>query len=130
MNDEAFSLLENAVNRKTDDLRLGMAQATVKQKAGDISATIDIYQSLLEKHPENALVLNNLAWVYYSTDPKKALSLAERAYLETPDLPEIIDSYGWFSILDGQIKEGLSLLETAVKNRQQILSFDIIWLKH
>ena len=115
MNDEAFSLLENAVNRKTDDLRLGMALATVKHKAGDITATIDIYQSLLEKHPENALVLNNLAWVYYSTDPKKALSLAERAYLETPDLPEIIDSYGWFSILDGQIKEGLSLLETAVK---------------
>jgi len=113
--DKAYALLGDAVQKKPDDLRLGMTFASVKQKSGDHSSAITIYQNLLTKYPENSLILNNLAWVYHKTDRKKALSFAQRAYQVTPDLPQIIDSYGWFCVLDGRIEQGLNLLETAVE---------------
>jgi len=115
ISDKAFDLLDNAVKKRPDDLRLGMMFAGVKQKTGDTVAAINIYQNLLKQYPGNALILNNLAWVYNGSDRKKALLFAEKAYKATPELPQIIDSYGWFCILDGRLKEGLSLLETAVK---------------
>jgi putative PEP-CTERM system TPR-repeat lipoprotein len=115
INDKAFDLLDNAARKRPDDLRLGMMIAGVKQKSGDAIAAIDIYQNLLQRYPDNALILNNLAWVYDGSDRKKALSFAEKAYRVTPELPQIIDSYGWFCILDGRLKEGLNLLEIAVK---------------
>ena len=115
MNDKAFGLLDDVVRKRPDDLRLGMMFAGVKQKSGDHVAAIDIYQNLLKKYPDNALILNNLAWVYDGSDRKKALLFAEKAYQATPELPQIIDSFGWFCILDGRLEEGLSLLEIAVK---------------
>ena len=113
--DKGFEILDKAISKKPDDLRLWMTYATSKQKSGDEGAAIDIYQNLLEKYPDNALLLNNLAWIYDGTDHQKAFELAERAYQVNPELPQIIDSYGWFSVLVGRVKEGLSLLEMAVE---------------
>ncbi len=112
---KARILLENSVKNHPDDLRLQMKSASEKHKSGDLTLAIVIYQNLLEKYPYNALILNNLAWVYDSLDRKKALFFAEKAYRITPEIPQIIDSYGWFCLFDGRLSEGLALLEIAVE---------------
>ncbi len=115
MSDKASLFLKRSAKDNPNDLRLSMTLANIKHQQGDSEAAIEIYQGLLEQYPKNALILNNLAWVYDLTNSKKALFFAEKAYLSTPDLPQIIDSYGWFCIHEGRLKEGVSLLKTAVQ---------------
>ncbi|MFK8067517.1 MAG: XrtA/PEP-CTERM system TPR-repeat protein PrsT [Gammaproteobacteria bacterium] len=114
LNSEASTLLENAAKKQPDNLRLGMTLAANKHESGDSKTAINIYENLLKQHPDNALLLNNYAWIYNEIDLKKALSLAKRAYQATPEIPQIIDSYGWFSVLGGQLEQGQNLLELAV----------------
>ncbi len=114
LNIEAQSMLEQEAQKQPDNLRIGMTLAANKHKSGDTKTAISVYENLLKVYPENALVLNNLAWVYNEIDLKKALSLAKRAYLATPEIPQVIDSYGWFSVLEGQLEQGQNLLELAI----------------
>ena len=44
----------------------------------------------------------------------KAQEYAERAYKQSPDRPEIADTYGWVLVKLDQAERGLELLQTAL----------------
>ncbi|HZP89036.1 MAG TPA: XrtA/PEP-CTERM system TPR-repeat protein PrsT [Burkholderiales bacterium] len=72
------------------------------------------YQTALQRQPDNALLLNNLAWVSGQLKQPKALEYAERANELAPENPAILDTLGWILAQNGQTERALQLLGRAV----------------
>ena len=70
-------------------------------------------ESLLERFPDNAVLLNDLAWLYGVTDDARAMDYAERAYALAPSSPAISDTLGWLLVQNGDAERGLELLKAA-----------------
>lgn len=85
----------------------------------DHPAAIREYQQLLEIAPDNALFLNNLAWLYGEAGDPRGLELARRAHARAPDNPMIADTLGWILHLNGEHAEALELLARAVAGAPQ-----------
>lgn len=83
-----------------------------------------VYEELLKDIPNDMLLLNNLAYVYTLPDSggtvKKALEFSTRAYAISqtlsqldPSVRYVQDTHGWVLVLNGQVTDGISLLQTA-----------------
>jgi putative PEP-CTERM system TPR-repeat lipoprotein len=64
--------------------------------------------------PQNALVLNNLAWAANQNKDAKALEYAEQALALAPDNAAVLDTVGVIQIERGQVAQGIANLERAV----------------
>ncbi len=53
------------------------------------------YRVALAIEPENVALLNNLAWALIQLGDPKAVEVAERAYVEAPNNPNVMDTLGW-----------------------------------
>jgi putative PEP-CTERM system TPR-repeat lipoprotein len=73
------------------------------------------YRALLARYPDNALALNNLAWIYYAEGDGRALKLAEQAHSAAPHSAPIMDTLGWILVNKGDNDKGLPLLRQAAK---------------
>jgi Flp pilus assembly protein TadD len=73
------------------------------------------YERLAEQMPDNAVVLNNLAWSYYEAGDPRAVRYAERAHDQAPDSAEVTDTLGWILIERGEVSRGMALLQKAVE---------------
>lgn len=82
--------------------------------AGKYDDAIRHYETLNQNNKGDALVLNNLAWLYFQKGEAKALPLAEEAHKRAPQSPEIMDTYAWIQVNNGAVQEGLELLKKAV----------------
>lgn len=63
--------------------------------------------------PNNAVVLNNLAWLRYELKQGGAIGLARRAYSMAPGSAAVADTLGWILVREGELEEGLELLYAA-----------------
>src|SRR5206468_4732749 len=72
------------------------------------------YRRVLTTEPQNAVALNNLAFVLAEQkhSPKEALPLADKAYSLSP-VPTIGDTLGWIHHLLGNDRSARPLLEQA-----------------
>ena len=96
------------------DVAIRTALAASYHSSGNKQEALKHYESALNLNDNNAIVLNNMAWIYYEQEDARALDTAKRAYELVPDRAEIADTYGWFLVQAGQIEQGLSLLARAV----------------
>lgn len=87
--------------------------ATASLAGKDYQAAIQQYRKVLEKEPNNALVLNNLAWVLAQLKDPQAIQYAESAHKLAPDHPAIMDTLGVMLIEKGNTARGLELLRKA-----------------
>lgn len=71
------------------------------------------YKVALERQPDNALHLNNLAWIANRLKRPEALQYAERAHELAPELPAVMDTLGVILVESGQVERGLELLARA-----------------
>ncbi|QKE41673.1 MAG: PEP-CTERM system TPR-repeat protein PrsT [Ferrovum myxofaciens] len=74
-------------------------------------SAIEQYQYLLQKTPNNPIVLNNLAYLYLETHNPQALATAQKAYQLAPRNPNIEDTLGWIYTRQGNPQKGLELLK-------------------
>src|SRR5262249_42656146 len=72
-------------------------------------------ERLLIDDPKNAIVLNNLAWLYFLIADNRALGKAEAAFALAPDSPAIAGTLGWIAVEKGQVQRGLPLLRKAAE---------------
>lgn len=93
-------------------VRLHLAQA--QMAAGQNLAAIEHYKFVLQREPNNALALNNLAWLYYMTKNPQAIEYAERAYKLHPEAANILDTLGWITLEQGKTARGHELLKKAL----------------
>lgn len=88
---------------------------TEDMKAQRWTAAIQHYQAALKQQPNNAAILNNLAWCLFQTKDKSALQVAEQAYKLTGDEPSVLDTLGWVTFSQGDTARSLMLLQKANK---------------
>jgi len=68
------------------------------------------YEFIVDNAAPNAVILNNLAWLYYESQDPRAESTAARAFELTPADPSIADTYAWILVENGKVAEGLKIL--------------------
>ena len=108
--DTAISTLASWLDNNPNDHVIRVALAAVYQGTGNADEALKHYNRFLNVNQDNAVVLDNVAWIYFERRDPRALETAKRAYELVPERPEIADTYGWFLVQDGRVEKGLSLL--------------------
>jgi putative PEP-CTERM system TPR-repeat lipoprotein len=119
---EADKFAENWLREHAQDLQFRLYLAEAANARKDYAAASKHYRVLLEAQPNNAAVLNNLAWSSAKNKDPKAIEYAEKAYALAPDQPAIIDTLGELLLQKGDTARALELLlkaaSLAPKNTQ------------
>ena len=131
-----FSLVQlDAVEKKLDDARkrlntmlaandqnsmahvyLGM----IEQVAGDSASAIEEYRKAVATDAQNAMALNNLAYMLseYANKPDEALGYAEKARELDPTNPHAADTLGWIYYRKGMYGSAVKQMETGESQNQ------------
>ena len=108
--DRLVAWLEN----NPDDSAVRTVYATELQADGRRGDAITQYERVLAQGVSDPGVLNNLAWLYNERGTGEALEFARRAFDSAPERAEIMDTYGWILVTQGQPEQGLELLRKAI----------------
>ena len=107
--------LESWLGLYPDSAAGNLYQAMTYQKRGQRIKAIEGYEKVLAQNPNHVAALNNLGWIYFEKEDKRALDLLKTAVELSPESPAILDSYGWVLAKSGRVEEGVSFLEKANK---------------
>lgn len=110
---EAIKLLNQESARNNKNGAIHFKLATIYQQQNDNKQAETHYKAILAEQPDNVLALNNLAFLYSQQNNPQALELAQQAYKKAPESAVILDTYGYILFKQGQLKEGLPILEKA-----------------
>jgi putative PEP-CTERM system TPR-repeat lipoprotein len=111
--ERSVAWLERWLANNPDDTPVRHALALSFIQAGKLKEAAGHYEHLHKAHPSNAVVVNNLAWLYSELKDKRALPLAQQAYKLSPNNPETLDTLGWILVNAGETRRGLELLKKA-----------------
>lgn len=81
----------------------------------DYEAASRHYRAVLESQPDNAAVLNNLAWAAGQLKSPLAVQYAERANRLAPNQPAMMDTLAMLIVEKGEGRRALELLRRAVE---------------
>jgi tetratricopeptide (TPR) repeat protein len=89
----------------------------VEQNRGNWQEAQTLYQKALQVHPDHPLASNNLAYVMleHGGNVDVALSLAQNARRQLPDLPSSADTLAWAYYHKGVYRSAVALLEEALE---------------
>jgi predicted Zn-dependent protease len=87
--------------------------AQQSQGRKEYAAAASGYKAVLAQDPDNAVALNNLAWILADAKDPSAREYAERAYSVAPLDPNVVDTLGWTLVRTGDPTRGLQLLRMA-----------------
>lgn len=76
---------------------------------------IERYETAIEQQPNNAVVLNNLAWLYQDSNPTRAVELSTRAAELFSENADVLDTHGWILYKIGRQQEAVEVLERALE---------------
>ncbi len=110
---QADNLMLQWLKAYPNDLLARTYLASAFLKEGNSKSAMEQYQILLQKAPDDALALNNLAWIYHEAKDGRALETARHANRVAPGNPQVMDTLGWILVSGGESKEGLDLLQKA-----------------
>jgi len=111
---EADRILRGWIEKHADDVDTQIMLAVSLQQNGHKRKAIKVYEKALTVQPDNAVVMNNLAWLYHEVGDGRALNLANKAYEKARNRPEIIDTYGWILFESGEHARALAILQEAL----------------
>jgi putative PEP-CTERM system TPR-repeat lipoprotein len=98
--------------------RLFLAERALAQK--DYPEALGHYKVLLDKTPDNAALLNNVAWTMAQMKDPKALEFAEKANIVAPGQPRYMDTLGVILVDKGDMTRGVELLRKATALAPQL----------
>lgn len=107
--------LETWVAQHPGDVASQLALAQAYQETGRTTDAIHAYEGLVARGVADALVLNNLAWLYEKTGNPKALATARKAYELDSGSPQIADTYGRALVKAGLTRQGRRILESIAR---------------
>jgi putative PEP-CTERM system TPR-repeat lipoprotein len=110
--DEGWQKLVEWVDAHPDDLVVLEALSELDINTHRLDDAEKHLKLLLAKKPHDAIVLNNLAWVYQQKGDPQAKALALQAYILLPGV-QTADTLGWILTQNGSATEGLPLLRQA-----------------
>ena len=89
-----------------------LAEQNLRKK--EYRAAASNYKLALDIEPDNAVLLNDLAWALGELGDPKATEVAEKAYLQAPYNANVIDTLGWTLVRTGDTKRGVELIHAAL----------------
>ena len=81
---------------------------------GDSAAARGHYVIIVEQQPDNAIALNNLAWLLREQAPDRALLYVRRAAELVPGNPQILDTYAMVELAAGNAEAALTRVDEAL----------------
>lgn len=111
----ASASLTTYLRHEPDDQEIRFVLAESYRKKGSLAEAIAEYERVLRAEPENAIALNNLAWVYLLAGDERAADTAAKAFAINPLNSAIADTLGWILVETGSYEEGYRILEQAVE---------------
>ena len=109
----AISSLELWMQDHDDDSRALLLLAQFYLGDNRIEEAKNIYQKLDNLVPDNAIVLNNLAWLMKDVDVPKGINYGKRALQLDSGNPYIMDTLAMLYLASGENKEALQLATKA-----------------
>lgn len=100
-----------AENPKNAIMRIYLAERELAAK--NLKASSAHYQAVLAIEPDNAMALNNLAWIGGELGDRKALEYAERALKLAPNSASVLDTYAMLLLRNGDVSKALAASERA-----------------
>ena len=82
-------------------------------RANNRARAIAEYEDLLGRSGSNVLALNNLAWLYSSSNANRAEELGRRALALAPQSTAVLDTLGWILFNRDKTAEALPMLAKA-----------------
>ena len=110
---QATRLIKDWVNQHPQDINARQVLAEAHLQQNQLAQAQTQYEYILEKHPNSATMLSNLAFIYQQTGNDKAQSTAQKAYELAPDNAAINDTLGWILVKQGDAQQGLPYLREA-----------------
>lgn len=107
------------------DFGFRMYMGDLASAANSYGQAATYYQSALALQPNNALILNNLAWAAGQTKSPKALEYAEKANDLAPNQPAIMDTLAMLIADKGDTTKAIELLRKAVSLAPQAASIQL-----
>lgn len=112
---DAVRFIDNHIKQHGSSDNLDMYYANIAAEV-DPEQSLQIYKSLLEKTPDNLVVLNNYAWILVQNNqPEIALSYSEQALRIDKRNPHVLDTYAYILIRLNRPLEALTFLEQALE---------------
>jgi len=102
------------LGRQPDDIVTRRILGLHYMQAGDEAAARTQMEAVLSRSPNDALTLNNLAWVLRNSDPARAEQLAQKAYVIAPQSAAVADTLGMVYIARGKFDAAATVLAAAV----------------
>lgn len=110
---ESFAKKWVAENPRSPAMRIYLGERELAAK--NLQAASAHYQAVIGIDPNNAIALNNLAWIGGDLGDPKALGYAERAVKLAPSNAAVLDTYGMLLMKKGERAKGLEYLSRASK---------------
>ena len=96
-----------------DDLVVPGYLAEIDLRSGKFDAAVARYLKMTKASPDNALLLNNLAWAASQAKDDRALEFARKAIELAPDDPAVLDTLGVIQLQRGDSQSALANLRRA-----------------
>jgi tetratricopeptide (TPR) repeat protein len=96
---------------------LSLAAQSMSIIGEDITGPVRLYNASLKLNPINALAMNNLAWMLLKRDgpTQEVRRLCERAIKLDQKASYIMDTVGWFYVLQGSVDKAIPLLQASLQ---------------
>ncbi len=111
--DNIISLLKAELKKQPENSAIQLRLADYYLSIEQYAPAVKYYEPLLSQYPENAILLNNLAWAYIHLNNPKAIKLGEKAVSLQPNAATIQDTYGYALLKNKKIKQAIDVLEQA-----------------
>lgn len=111
---EAEKMAVAWIKEHPKDIALRMHLGDLATGRKDYAQAIPYYRSALEIQPNNALILNNLAWASGQLKAPKAVEYAEKANQIAPNQPPFMDTLAILLAEKGETTKAIDLLRKAM----------------
>ncbi len=108
---EAADLAADWMARNPADMSMRLIVAEAALGAREYPLAAQQYEAALAIDPNNAMALNNLAWVLGELKDPKAIGFAERAVALAPNSPSVLDTLGMLHLRAGDAAKAMQSLE-------------------
>lgn len=100
---------------------LSIAAQSMSIIGEDTVGPVRLYNASLKRNPTNALAMNNLAWMLLNRDGPtlEVRRLCERAITLDPKASYILDTVGWYYVLQGNTEKAIPLLQASLLGSSQ-----------
>jgi len=113
----AIKRLDQWISQHPNDqaVRLYKANLALSENGrADKQEAVKQYTAMIKTNPNNYVALNNLAWVLGEVGRiNDAVSHAAKAYQLKPEVPAIVDTYGYLLLISGNTDDALGILQQA-----------------